>query len=38
MTTAAIQGFAVQASPEIVQHWGWFRCSVSDCLRLASPR
>jgi uncharacterized membrane protein HdeD (DUF308 family) len=24
MTAADIQGFAVQASPEIVQHWGWF--------------
>jgi hypothetical protein len=24
MTAAAIQGFEVQASPEIVHHWGWF--------------
>ena len=24
MTEASVQGFAVQASPEIVQHWGWF--------------
>jgi uncharacterized membrane protein HdeD (DUF308 family) len=24
MTAASVQGFAVQASPEIVQHWGWF--------------
>jgi uncharacterized membrane protein HdeD (DUF308 family) len=24
MTAASVQGFAVQASLEIVQHWGWF--------------
>ena len=24
MTAAAIHGFEVQASPEIVHHWGWF--------------
>ena len=24
MTAASVEGFAVQASPEIVQHWGWF--------------
>ena len=24
MTAASIHGFEVQASPEIVQHWGWF--------------
>ena len=24
MTAASVQGFAVQASPEIVHHWGWF--------------
>ena len=24
MTAAAIHGFEVQASPEIIHHWGWF--------------
>jgi len=24
MTAASVQGFAVQASPEIAHHWGWF--------------